>query len=670
MTFLYPEFFYALPALAIPVIVHLFNFRRARKVYFPSTRFLRQIQESSSRKRRLKHYLILAARLLFLAFLILAFAQPFIPSADKELQAENVYIYLDNSPSMSVAIGDGPSGLSQGLGYISGLLSMYPGNTNYRFVTNEFAAFSHVFKTKGEMEDLLTEIHTSNISRSLEEAYSRLRGGSPTGSGRPADVYIISDFQKSTLGDPAGLSPDSVDRIILAPIPLRQPGNILIDTVYLSNPFSLAAERNQINAVLRNTGDEDRTGLQLRLYVNETLSANASVDIPAGARSAAVFDLNFRLDSLNTCRIDFEDYPVAFDNEFHFVLKMEDPLAVLELKNTDSLTAVGRVFANPALFRLQSQNIRNPDYSLIRQSDLVVLNGLPRLEPSLLDAFRQYLGQGGHLMIFPSAQPEESDLRMLTGAPVVFRERETAEPVSMPDPANPFFRHVFESTEGNFDLPQARNNLTWTADQGSLLQLRDGTRFLSVFRPSGTVYLLGAPLADGYTNFHRHALFVPVMYRAAALSRSSSGQLYFPIQDPRIRLPLDSVGRKEVFRLRRPEGELIPDQRIVGSELQLEVQKNLLDPGFYELLAGEQPLTALAFNRDKRESYLEQYTSEELKELFSLMENVAIFEAGEDEDFLKEIRAIKLGVPLWKYAVALALLFLLLEVLIIRFVHI
>ena len=76
MTFLYPSFLWALTALSIPIIIHLFNFRRTTKVFFSNTRFLRQIKEVTTAKRKLKHYLILASRLLFLLFLVLAFAQP------------------------------------------------------------------------------------------------------------------------------------------------------------------------------------------------------------------------------------------------------------------------------------------------------------------------------------------------------------------------------------------------------------------------------------------------------------------------------------------------------------------------------------------------------------------------------------------------------------------
>ncbi|MBL0031994.1 MAG: BatA domain-containing protein [Bacteroidetes bacterium] len=80
MQFIYPEFLFALSVLAIPIIIHLFNFRRFKKIYFTNVRFLKEIKQDTQSKSKLKHLLVLLSRLLALTFLVLAFAQPFIPA--------------------------------------------------------------------------------------------------------------------------------------------------------------------------------------------------------------------------------------------------------------------------------------------------------------------------------------------------------------------------------------------------------------------------------------------------------------------------------------------------------------------------------------------------------------------------------------------------------------
>ena len=129
MNFLYPQFLYGLLALSIPVIVHLFNFRRTKRIQFSNNLFLKNIKEVSTAKRKLKHYLTLAARLLLVLFLVLAFAQPFIPGIKESLKNDLVYIYLDNSYSMSNEVAPDLTSLDQGIGFIEELIEIYPQNT-------------------------------------------------------------------------------------------------------------------------------------------------------------------------------------------------------------------------------------------------------------------------------------------------------------------------------------------------------------------------------------------------------------------------------------------------------------------------------------------------------------------------------------------------------------
>jgi hypothetical protein len=222
MKFLYPEFLFGLFTLAIPIIIHLFNFRKSKKVYFSSIRFLQNIKKSTSQKRKLKHYLILFSRLLFLTFLVLAFAQPFLPGTDRNPQAESVYVYLDNSSSMSNRTEGTTTSLNLGMDYLSKILELYPTNTSYKLVTNEFAPFSNTLKSVSEIEEIMTEVRLSTISRTLPEAYSRLTSSSVNETARNKDIFVITDFQKSTVGDLSQINFDTLDQVFIAPIQFRQ----------------------------------------------------------------------------------------------------------------------------------------------------------------------------------------------------------------------------------------------------------------------------------------------------------------------------------------------------------------------------------------------------------------------------------------------------------------
>ena len=218
MTFLYPSFLWALAALSVPVIIHLFNFRRTTRVYFSNTRFLKQVKEATSSKRKLKHYLILASRLLFLAFLVITFCQPIIPAEEQFGSTRNIVLYLDNSQSMSALMDDKTRGLDAAVSYARSIVEVFPADTRYKLVTNDFSPFSNTFKTKPEVLDLLTQIRLSPVSRTMSEIQERIL---TDGGVRGREIFWISDLQKSTLG-PVGQDRDTTSRMHLVPIEYGQ----------------------------------------------------------------------------------------------------------------------------------------------------------------------------------------------------------------------------------------------------------------------------------------------------------------------------------------------------------------------------------------------------------------------------------------------------------------
>src|SRR5215204_2104474 len=107
--FLSPTLLYALLLIAIPIIIHLFNFRRFKKVFFTNVRFLKELKQETTSKSKLKHLLVLAARILAVAFLVFAFARPIIPSGQKKQNGSTdaVSVYVDNSFTMQAIRTDG-----------------------------------------------------------------------------------------------------------------------------------------------------------------------------------------------------------------------------------------------------------------------------------------------------------------------------------------------------------------------------------------------------------------------------------------------------------------------------------------------------------------------------------------------------------------------------------
>src|SRR5690606_23453180 len=251
-----------------------------------NNRFLRHVKEVTTAKRRLKHYLILASRLLFLLFLVLTFAQPVIPARDQLDAGQNIMIYLDNSQSMSAQMPDKTPALDAALNFSRGIVEMFPPDTRYRILTNDFAPFSNTFKTKTEALDILAQVRTSPVSRSMEEIKNRLEQY----EGRAQEIFWISDFQKSTTGA-IPTEWDSTSRWHLVPVTFATAPNVFVDSAYLQNPFAAGGEKNVLTVIVRNDGTEEVSQLNLKLAINDIQAGTTTVDRPAGGQTQAQSDL-------------------------------------------------------------------------------------------------------------------------------------------------------------------------------------------------------------------------------------------------------------------------------------------------------------------------------------------------------------------------------------------
>lgn len=723
MNFVYPQFLWGLLALSIPIIIHLFNFRRTRKVYFSNNYFLKNVKEATTSKLKVKHLLILLARLLFITFLVITFAQPFLPGAESNDEGNNaekrVYIYLDNSLSMSSELGSNVRGIDQGVNYIEEIISLYPRNTEYKFLTNEFGSFSRVPKSSDELGDLIAEVDLTGVSRSAGEVLSKIQNDIATDAfgtsdRRQSDIYVISDFQRSTFGDPEVFTGDTVNNVKLVPITSSYESNVYIDSVYLANPFVLAEETNELAVSLQNDGQEDIGDQIVRLLINDEQVASASLDIPANASGTARFTLNFPLEKNNRCQLIFEDYPVTFDNEFFFTLNLEDRISVLEIKpglrnsGPANISNIAQVFANQEIFDLQSFSIDNLDYSLIQSSDMVVLNELGNTNDeanlAVIPYLQDYLADGGHVLYIPPATADLSFLQEVTGNTGISGERiimpDSVEAdrlaLANPDLANPFFEGMFEGKSENFAMPTAEQMLQHNLQGEPLLRYRSGEPYLMVLSnryiaadvpATDQLYFFATPLRDQFTNIHRHAIFVPVMYRLASLSKSMNNELYYYIDNPTIALetssfdesereaPSNVPARRFIYQLVQGEKEVIPTQRVVSGRLLMEIPQDVVSSGFYSLLRTEESnleeeraesMMTLSFNINESESLIDQYKLDDLQAIFEGVANVDIYEADDVEEFASLIRNEQTSTALWKYTLLLALFFLLTEILLIR----
>jgi hypothetical protein len=203
MSFTYPAFLFALSAIAIPIIIHLFNFRKFKTVYFSNVRFLKEIKQETQAKSKLKHLLVLAARILAISFLVFAFAQPFIPVENKKIIIGNkaISIFVDNSFSMD-AINKSGTLLDEAKKRALEIVSAYKSTDRFQLLTNDFENKHQRLVNKDEFSELLDEIKVSPANHTISEIATRQMDLLQHAGNEIKISFILSELGKTNTDPP------------------------------------------------------------------------------------------------------------------------------------------------------------------------------------------------------------------------------------------------------------------------------------------------------------------------------------------------------------------------------------------------------------------------------------------------------------------------------------
>lgn len=684
MQFLYPTFLWGLLAAAIPVIIHLFNFRRTKKVLFTNVAFLRAVNTTTSSFRRLKHLLIMAARIAFITALVLAFAQPFLPSKNgKGVKVGGIAsIYVDNSLSMQNEL-DKKSYLDKAIAKVEELLTVFPQGSQLQLLTNDFSSDEHSIGNTQQIKERTTTIGFTHTPRTFDNVLKRQMSLAAKHNSQGGNQYLwFSDFQKSTAGDLAKLTMDSASRLFIVPVQAKAFQNIFVDSVWLSTPFVREMQTNQLTVRLFNTGERSVENLAVKLFIDDTQVSSTIINVGSKVSTNANFAFNIKGKGFKKARISFDDTPITFDNDYYFVLNAAPTIKVLHLFGQISTNHyIPTVFDNDSVFAFRSFSASNVDLGQFKNADLIVLEGIQTIEGTMRSALQEFVRAGGSLFIIPTQSPDLQNYNSflanfnIRGIQAKTITEADFTPLAEPVKSSAFFNDIFDNTTQKelLQMPNQGGILSWQVMGDKLLSFRNNQPFLTTSKSgNGKVYLLASPLDSQFGEFAKNALFVPIMYKMAALSVRQEPTAY-SFEQNTFTVEVENGTKNTSFKLRRGKLEIIPVQNLNGKQLTIELPKanqlndnQSIESGYYELIANGKVERMVAFNHDHKESMMDFYSVDELKSIFNGKKNVQVFDKIDDVDFVKTFKEQNFGVSLWKYFLIAALVFLAIEILLVR----
>lgn len=672
MSFLFPSFLYALGLIAIPVIIHFFNFQRAKRVYFTNVAFLKTVKEVTNSRNRLKHLLILSARMLFIAAAVLAFAQPFLPQKEAEKGAQGgnfMSIYLDNSYSMQQE-RDNLNLINWAVRYAEQLPKALPKQMRYQLLDNTLQGNFRYFYDADKLMDKLAGFSFSNATAPLDRVYERqLKSLANQATPKGNSLFWVSDFQKQNIPNLTDIEIDTAQQLYILPVSPNRNTNLYIDSIWLETPFVKVEENNFVNVRVSNHGNEDLNDRVVKLLLEGNQVSSGTVSLPAGGQEQ--IKLNFATTNTGYIqgRVSLEDYPMTFDNEHHFVLKVAPQINIVSIVANDS-KYIGQVYANEPFFKVQRYSIQAVDYAAIASADLIVLQGLNSIDPSLQVPLAKALENGSSIAVFPGSSFNTAEYSSLAGTAVTRDDESLKVGVRAPDRNQPFFQGVFEQVSTNMSMPEATPRMSWGNMGEHLLTFKTGKPFLSKLAVGkGNLYLCASPLLTDLSNFAKHAVFVPTLYRIALSSKTNSERLSYSFDEEvaNIILP-DNINRQEVFKLKKGEFDMIPEQRVADGRLLVGIPKGALEAGIYEVRGAksDELIGQVAFNYNSEESRLDYHSFEDIKEHFGQYPQVTVMEQVDTTQFAQSFSQAYTAKPLWRWFIMAALFFLLAEVILIR----
>jgi len=670
MHFLYPAFLFALISLAIPVIIHLFNFRRYQKVYFSNVQFLKEIQEQQASRRNLKERLILASRLLALLFLILAFARPYVPgkNATNVGKQQIVSIFIDNSYSMQTLNKEGTL-LDEAKRRAKEIASAYSINDRFQLLTQDFEGKHQRLLSRDEFNDAVDAVKISPQSRSLQQIVDRQQSILNTQPGTIRSDYVISDFQKNITDGKAVKTNEGI-HFNLIQLKASELPNVAVDSVWLLTAVHRPNESEKLVVRLHNYAGEKAERIPLKLLINKEQKALGSFTINPRSVQNDTLSFSGLQSGWQRAEIQLQDNPVTFDNQFYFTFNVQQQLPVLLVYGETPNPFLKAVFDTDPFFAAKQADDGNVDYAGLNTYPLIVLSDVKTISTGLAQQLHTYVSKGGTLMFFPSADADlvnnKTFLQSMGGA---YPDKLVTEntKVSAINLHNPVFKNIFESYPENPDLPVVKKYYQLGVGSGkgeSLMELPGKQPFWTGYNSGkGKVYVSAVALNDDFSNLQRHALLVPVLFRVALLSGHDQPLFYILGEDESIEVPPIQSSEKQILKLVKNDQSVIPDVRQQEGSTLLYISDQLQQTGNYELKKQDSTLAVLAFNDNRKESDMSYLDAGTLKQIFPQAGNV--WQPGQGS-IKGEVSDLNFGLQLWKLCIILALIFLAAEILLVR----
>jgi hypothetical protein len=716
LTFLNPLILFGLAAAAIPVLLHLFNLRKLQRIEFSTLAFLKELQKTRIRRLKLRQLLLLFLRTLLIVLIVTAFSRPTIKtSAFGGVHAQartSAVIIIDNAYSMTSTDEQGQL-LKQAKEGASGILQLMKEGDDVSILRVSDASTSPANGTVMPTRDVsvaqaaIQTVEPSYRHGTLEEALRHAASLLSTSKNPNKEVYVFSDFKRGNLdNEPAlrrteGSVPGDV-RFYFFPLGNKTRQNLGVTSVTIENALFGVGKPLSLKVRVNNWGDQDVRNDVVSVFLNGARVAEKSIDILAQNSSETTFGLMPTRTGYQDGSVEIQDDDLEYDNHRSFCVDIPAQMRMLLVGSQADLRFVRLALsAQPtegeSVIKLSTIAPDRLSTNEIDGADVILFANVKNLTSAQQLQIRTFVESGGGLMFFPGSGTDSASFRSVwadnLGIPPVSSVRKIQQRGNQTSSVIEFdridFRHpVFAGMFGEEQLKQESRQKDISSPSRSLespaihsyvqyltnlhsipiITLSDGSPFVMEQRlENGVIMVFGVSATTDWSDFPLKGLFVPLLHSAATYAAQRNAIT-----------PEVTAGNEVVLSFRNQGIEKVMVQNPMKVDIAGDVQRSTRGgtlhfretslPGIYSVRSGSTLLRKFVVTLDARESNTSRASSKEIDVMLGRLDiPVKSVETFQQRASAKEaIVQSRVGLELWKYFVATALLVALLESVISR----
>ncbi len=680
MNFLSPALLFGLLAASIPVLIHLLNLRKLKKIDFSTLHFLKLIEKQKVRRVKLVQWLLMALRVLIIMMLVLGFSRPVLQETSipgfTSAAKTSVVMIIDDSFSMEVVDGGG-SLLNKAKGVADKIISSLKDGDDARVVLTS-GRDEGAGVAKGDLVGLkkfIKELEPSFVSDDLNSAVIRAAKLMEESENLNKELYILSDLQRSTLGDPKEFTDlssliDSRVKTWVIDLKTKKTVNSAVVGLKINNQVFEPGKEVSVTATIRNFSDDDINNGVVSLFINDERGAQKSFSLESGRIIDVRLSAPVKKTGYSSVMVQIDEDDIKTDNQRYGSVYIPKEFNLLLLGKRDDLKFV-RAAIEAGTFagnmKITERDISQTGATDFTDVNMVIVAGSG--EGADLRKLKDFVNGGGGVLLFPG---ETTSLKGFTGllnafgvvSPAELKKDAKALPGRFASVSfnHPLLKEIFVTPYGN--SVESPGLFTWfrlpTGGGVDIITLADGGSFLKeTRRGNGKVLTVASPPTLTSGDLPLVPVFAPLVYRSI---------FYLASQEPAAQGAV--TGEEITISTKRSGGGKIEVTSPGGLTTYLRTGKEgdgvrfteTNAPGIYRFIRDDEEIDLVPVNTDSSESNTGYLAADELKAYFAtvkLKEMPKVISG--DEDFTGKVLGARSGSELWKLFMIFALIFIAIE---------